>query len=431
MSRTAAGGVYRIHHMIKRTKIRNNGITFFYEQDPSAGRVTAALFFKAGVLWEKPREYGVTRFVSQLLFRELSAVTPEDLTFSLRCGRDHTAFLCAAPKELAGEAVAALARLFDAPPFDAATVEEVRREMLRELAAYAPTREDEEERLYFERDNYGVPLCGTTKTVDALTAEKLEQYRGLWFARSNACFVLTGGFSDGQGKAIEAFLREQPARKHKNPNVKPTFPEEQFFRTSASDRLIPTAGNVTVALLFDVDLCETKPVYADLLRLLLADPAEGTVSAALRKKQLTDALQGELRLYTGFAVLALSCDVPHDKIAEAINVMADAIAGRKEKLTEETAAPFFGRYRENQLYRRGDAADTAYDIGLHNFILYTDDIVLPESDADAVMERLLDAADHILIPDNAKFLIYYNEKQGADLAAVRRSIAAARIRLFV
>ncbi|MBQ6066451.1 MAG: insulinase family protein [Clostridia bacterium] len=417
--------------MIKRTKIRNNGITFFYEQNLSAGRVTAALFFKAGVLWEKPRKYGVTRFVSRLLFRELTAGAPEDLPFSLRCGRDHTAFLCAAPKELAGEAVAALARLFDAHPFDAASVEDIRRETLREIAAYAPTRADEEERLYFERDNYAVPLCGTANAVAALTAEQLDRWRDLWFARSNACFVLTGGFSDGQGKAIEAFLRELPPRKHKNLNVKPVFPEEQFFRTSASDRLIPTDDEgATVTLLFDVDLCESKPVYADLLRQLLTDPTDGAVCAALRREQLTGAVKGELRLYTGFAVLAISCDVPTEKLADGIAAMADAIAECKEELTEERAAPFFGRYRENRLYRRGDG-DRAYDIGLHNFILYTDDMTLPQDRNDAVMEKLLDAADLVLIPDNMKFLIYYNEKQVADLAAVRRSLTAARIRLFV
>ena len=416
--------------MIKRTKIRSNGITFFYEQDLSAGSVTAALFFKAGVLWEKPREYGVTRFVSRLLFRGLTAGAPDELAFSLREGRDHAAFLCTAPKERAGETVSALARLFDTP-FDAASVEGVRRETLREIAAYAPTKSDKEERLYFERESYAVPLMGTAETVGALTAEQLERYRGLWFARSNACFVLTGGFSDGQGKEIEAFLRELPVQKHKNPNVKPTFPEEQFFRTSASDRLIPTDGDrATVTLLFDVDLCETKPVYADLLLRLLTDPEKGAVGAALRRQRLTDDLRGELRLYIGFAVLALSFGLPHDKAADGIAAMADALAECKEKLTEELAAPFFGRYRENRLYRRGDG-DRAYDIGLHNYIIYTDDIVLPEGNADAVMERLQDAADHILIPDNAKFLVYYNEKQGADLAAVRRSVAAARVRLFV
>ena len=418
--------------MIKRTKIRSNGITFFYEQNLSAGSVTAALFFKAGILWEKPRESGVTRFVSRLLFRELTAGAPRDLAFSLREGRDHVAFLCTAPSDRAGEAVAALARLFDATPFEAATVEEVRRETLREIATYEPTRADEEERLYFERDRYAVPLCGTAKTVAALTAEQLNDRRGGCFTPSDACFVLTGGFSDGQADGIEAFLRERPAQKHKPLNVKPVFPETQFFRTSACDRLIPTdSDRATVTLLFDVDLGETKPVYADLLRLLLTDPAEGAVSVALRKRQLTDAVRGELRLYTGFAALALSCDVPHDRTADSIAVMAETVAECKEALTEETAAPFFGRYRENQLYRRGDSADAAYDIGLHNFILYTDDVALPEDcSADAVMERLLDAADRILIPDNAEFLVYYNEKRGADLPAIRRSVTEARIRLF-
>ena len=46
--------------MIKRTKIRSNGITLLSEQNQSAGSVTAALFFKSGLLWEKEKEYGVT-----------------------------------------------------------------------------------------------------------------------------------------------------------------------------------------------------------------------------------------------------------------------------------------------------------------------------------------------------------------------------------
>ena len=121
------------------------------------------------------------------------------------------------------------------PPFEAASVEEVRRETLREIAACASTRADEEERLYFERDQYAVPLCGAAKTVAALTAEQLNKWRGACFAPSDACFVLTGGFSDGQADGIESFLRGLPAQKHKNLNVKPVFPETQFFRTSACD----------------------------------------------------------------------------------------------------------------------------------------------------------------------------------------------------
>ena len=417
--------------MIKRTKIRSNGITFLYEQDQGADSVTAALFFKAGNLWEKPREYGITYLLARLLLREISENAPEGLTVSLRCERDHAAFLCAAPPDRAQEAVTVLAGLFDAPLPDAAAIEQTRDDVLRELSQYVPHKEDVDERLYFDRPNYDVPLYGTAKTVSALPPEKLEKWRELRFTRANACFVLTGAFTDGDGKAVEKFLREQPPQKHKSLNSRPVFPGEQFFRTSAGDRFPATNDEfATVTLLFEIDLCESKPVYAELLRRILTDPDGGVVNGALLQKKLTDRVTGTLRYYTGFAVLAISYPVFHSRAADSITLLADTVARCRNSLKEAMAAPYFDEYRTNRLYRR--AGDDAYGIGLHNFILYTDDVVLPEGRCnDAVMERLLEAANLILIPDNAVFIVRYDKNNAESEEDLRRSVIAARIRLFV
>ena len=419
--------------MIKRTRIRSNGITFLYEQDQSADSVTAALFFKAGVLCERPREFGITQFVARLLLREITAGAPKELAFSLRCGRDHAAFLCTAPNDRAGEAVATLTRLFDAPPFDDAAIEQVRRKTLEELAAYTPTRADEEERLYFARDQYAVPLCGTERSAAALTAERLARWRATVFTRSNACFVVTGGFSDAAAKDITAFLREQPAQKHKNLNAKPVFPPDQFFRTSASDLFLPTQSDCgRIELLFEVDLGETKPVWAAMLRRLLTEPQTGALEEALTKAALTDAVRGQLRLYQGFALLSLSCAVFHRNIPNALARIAETLGAFKNSFPEKQAEALLPYYAENRLYRHAGGAERAYELGLHNFILYSDDIVLPDRcSADSAAEQLLEAIDHILIPDNALFIIHYNTAYGADLAAIRQRVTAARIRLFI
>ena len=417
--------------MIKRTKIRSNGITFLYEQDQSADSVTAALFFKAGSLWEKPREYGITYFLARLLLRAVSANAPEGLTVSLRCGRDHAAFLCAAPPDRAQEAVAVLVGLFDAPLPDAAAIEQTRYDVLRELSQYAPRKEDVDERLYFDRPNYDVPLYGTAKTVAALTPEKLAKWRELRFIRANACFVLTGAFADGGDKAVAAFLREQPPQKHKSLNSKPVFPGEQFFRTSAGDRFLATNNEfAAVTLLFEIDLCESKPVYAELLRRILTDPDGGVVNGALLQKKLTDRVTGTLRYYTGFSVLSISYPVFHSRAADSITLLADTVARCRNSLKEAMAAPYFDAYRTNRLYRR--AGDDAYEIGLHNFILYTDDIVLPEGCSnDTIMERVMEAANLILLPDNAMFIVRYDNSRADAEKDLRRSVIAARIRLFV
>ena len=84
--------------MLKRIKIRSNGLTLLYDQNQSAGSVTAALFFKSGVMYEKERELGVSRFVQELLFRQCAAGFSPDLTTEQVTGRDHGAILCTAPR---------------------------------------------------------------------------------------------------------------------------------------------------------------------------------------------------------------------------------------------------------------------------------------------------------------------------------------------
>ena len=108
------------------------------------------------------------------------------------------------------------------------------------------------------------------------------------------------------------------------------------------------------------------------------------------------------------------------------------IAAGAEVWVDIPDAPLLKDYAVNRLYRTDDNAHYAYDVGLHNFILFTDDLLLPEDiSAEAATEALLTAADLILLPDNAVFTLYYNEKRGADPAAIKKRLAAARIRLFL
>lgn len=418
--------------MIRRTKIRSNGITLLSEQNQSAGSVTAALFFKSGTAHEKEQDYGATRFTQELLFRSRLASSPVGAV-GQRIGRDHAAFFCDAPAGSALQAVHALAAITDGKPFSEDLIETVRGDLLRECASFIPSREDETERLYFGLPAYAVPPHGTEKTLRTLTPAQLERRRGDYFNRANACFILTGDFSDSELKEAETFLRGLPPQKHKSLNLKPQFPPEQFFRTSAEDRFLPTDDDTgRIELLFEIDLCETKPIWAAMLRRLLAEPQTGVLQKAMTKGKLTDEIHSELRIYQGFAVLRLSCAAFHKDLPAAVTKLSETIAAFREGISEEQTGPLLSYYAENRLYRYAAGADHTYELGLHNYILYTDDIMLPERrSSDAVMERLTEAADDVLIPDNALFLIYYNEKRGADLPAIRQSVIKARIRLFL
>lgn len=418
--------------MLKRIKIRSNGLTFLYDQNQSAGSVTAALFFKSGVMYEKERELGVSRFVQELLFRQYEAGFSPDMITEETAGRDHAAFLCTAPPECAKEAVARLLRVFDGEPFDSAQIEAVRTELTREAQTWKPSPEETAEALWFDLPQYSVSPFGAEQTLTALTADKLRQWRELYFSPFNACLVVAGAIGSEDLAAVTAMLRSLPAPKRKAAVTKQLFPAEQFFRTSASDRLIPTEEVfASVLLQFEVDLGETQYVWAELLRRLLTEPPHGAVLTALTDKKLTDNVEGELRLYRGFAALSLSCHTFHANAADCALLLAESAADFKENVREETVAPLLKEYAVNRLYRTDDVAHYAYDVGLHNFILYTDDLLLPANvSAEDATEALLTAADLILLPDNAVFTVYYNEKRGADPAAVRKNLAAARIRLF-
>ena len=201
------------------------------EQNQSAGSVTAALFFKSGILSEKEREYGVTRFVQELLYRDCLSRLPAGCAGQTH-GRDHAAFFCHTAPETAAEAIQTLAGLTEATSFSDETIEAVRADLLRECAAFVLSRADEVERLYFGIPAYRTPPCGTEQTLRSLTQTQLNRRREQYFTRANACFILTGNFTDDQLKTVTAFLRSLPPQKHKSLNLKPQFPPNQFFRTS-------------------------------------------------------------------------------------------------------------------------------------------------------------------------------------------------------
>ena len=237
-------------------------------------------------------------------------------------------------------------------------------------------------------------------------------------------------------------FRQKPESSHGasagNPAAKTEKPEHAaavslFFRDSASDRLLPTeAPFAAVSLRFDIDLGETKPVYAELLRRLLEKHVSGRGMAAATRTKLTDRVNVDLNYYTGFAVLSLSCYTFHANTADCVSMLGNSAVAIKEGLNEEAVAPLLEDYAINRLYRTEDTSRYAYDVGLHNFILYTDDILLPQNiNNENATEALMTAADLIMVPDNAVYTIYYDEQRGANPQAIRKRLAAARIRLFV
>jgi predicted Zn-dependent peptidase len=391
-----------------------NGIAVYSYPQPHLHTFCIGLYVKAGLLYEKPEEAGVTHFLEHVLFRNLGGMPQRELYERLEgIGAEFNActykefvyfYITAAPRHFA-ECAEIIARLLAPPDFSAADVALERKRVQSEI------REEDElssvehfaKREVWKGTSLSGLITGTITDVASMGAESLRTEKRKAFTARNMFFYVTGRHAaedaealcrlagsyaveagverDNRAPAPEGFMRRDGAVLLRNTS---DLPEALFSFDMACARYSMAELNLLYDLLFSGTLCRFN------LRLS-------------EDRGLVYDYDAYLEQYSNIGTIYVEFSAMQSRLAEALEVSVGAFRSMKEGVTAEELALFLPEYTDNCLAALDRPQRLNWDMAYNNHILgkgYASVEEPPDLYRAVTPGRLMEIAREIFRPEN-------------------------------
>ncbi len=395
------------------------------------------VYLKGGTLYESRANQGVSHLLEHLCFRNLNGIPQEQLYRRLDA--------IGTEMDGATEPNAVIFRLWIAPRFfdDAFdlllrlfapgkwTQEEVDLEkqvVLRQI-------ENEEQSFLWDmsakywRTRAGAfPGMGTGDSVAAMTMDQIHRWKHRIFRPSNACFVLTGNFSDGMLKKALDVLGDLP-----DPGPTPfqqPAPMNFCARDASSDGLFNADCDLAqVALSFDIDANLVYPACANMLSYMTGAGFSSALFTELREKQaLVDDISSEVVSVGPFRRFAIDYEVSHDRLQKSLELTFSILNRLRRFISQEQMDRTRVYFTENEKMILDRAGSMNERLGYAFLAGNTDECDVDTRirlHSDLTAENIQDAALAIFRPDTLCCFIEKNPKK-IKAAALRKTLEKCR-----
>lgn len=185
-----------------------NGIRIVSEHIPHVRSISVGIWVGAGSRFELPKENGITHFIEHMLFKGTKTRTARQIAEEFdRIGGEINAFTskentCYYAKVLDhhGElAISILADMFFNSEFAVGELEKERQVVLEEIlmSEDAPDDDVHEQlwRVMYPTDSLGLPILGTSKTLQTFTADMIHQYMARHYYPGNIVVSVAGNIT--------------------------------------------------------------------------------------------------------------------------------------------------------------------------------------------------------------------------------------------
>jgi len=254
-----------------------NGLRIICKPETDTPLVAIDVFVRAGAPQETTANAGIGSFVAHTLFASTPSSTPEIMTREINAlggnvsaawHPDWTQIAALTVKDKFPDAIFLLANSLKNADFDAATVENVRQQILSELdsrdADLFQTAYGNLQKTLYAGTSYGRPEGGTAGTVRRLTRADLLRYYARYYVPQNLVFVVVGNVTaqaaqqqitdalddfPRAGRAAPGFSDPLPPLTQDLPPVRVYQPDLDQEIVMAGYRAAPTSGPDYPALL--------------------------------------------------------------------------------------------------------------------------------------------------------------------------------------
>ncbi|WP_456433324.1 M16 family metallopeptidase [Thermosulfuriphilus sp.] len=201
------GGAVEIGPGLQKT-VLENGLTVIVKESHRAPVVAIQVWVKAGSLYERDQEAGVSHFIEHLIFRggeeRPSGALAEEIesaggSINAYTSYDYTVYHLTVPQQAFKEALGALAEALFHPVFDKQDIDREREVILEEMRM----RQDQPEiklsrvlmQLAYPNHPYGRPIIGYESTLKALGRQEIISYYERRYRPVHMTLVIVGDVS--------------------------------------------------------------------------------------------------------------------------------------------------------------------------------------------------------------------------------------------
>lgn len=364
----------------QRLRITDNGVRVFSYRQPHLHSFCIGLYVKAGVLYERPDETGITHFLEHVLFRNLGGMPLRELyekleamgaAFDACTYREFVYFSIAATTRHFDGCAELIARLLAPLSVTAADVCVERKRVQNEIREDDPLGDFDYviRRAVWGDSPLSRPITGSITGVAGIGLEQLRRTRDEVFQAQNLCLYVTGNFTNEHISTLCACVgQHRLARGDARRTVAPLAAAFQNRNGSAVIRQSVEMPRVCYS--FDVDCSRYTMAEINLLDdLLFRGTLSRFIMALSEESGLVYGHDAYVEQYLNGGTLYVRYAVMQSKLYESLGIATRVFRSMKEHIDETDLGYHLPKYYDNYDMTMDDPDDLNWHMAYDNFIL--------------------------------------------------------------
>jgi predicted Zn-dependent peptidase len=409
---------------MEKRYITKNGVSIYSYKNPGLHGFFISLFLRAGSMYEKAGEWGITHFLEHISIRNVNKqmggslyrqLDRQGVEFNASTYAEMVQFYVSGAADKFDFAASLITRIFSPVCLTASEVEAERKRIKAEI------RESDDKGSLLSFSNTQVhgqtslarQITGTLSDVNRISARGLEEYRRRVFSPDNFFFYVTGSFTDEDisrlAEYTEAYSFDASGEIHNN--IAPVS-EKHFNR--GGDVAVKNADFTAVRFTFDLDMSRLSVPVTDLIYdiLLSGYDSEFFMEMSERRGLFYD-ISGAVERYRNMGELYFSYEVRQKDLYEAVKLTVEILNRFKSHTLPDTELMKSG-YVDNASLLYDDAREFNFTMAYDNHIM---NLAYPSiSDRAAAYknvsaEEVRQGACEIFRPENLTLTLKGNKKK--------------------
>ena len=410
------------HNERERSITTKSGVRIYYYRNPSLHSFFISAFLKAGSMYESERDSGITHFLEHAIIRNVNAgydgklyalLDRNGIEFDASTYSEMVQFYSSGACDKFSLGAQIITGILSPITLSA---DEIKAEGGR---IKAEIRENEERTSLANFTNQivheGTPLSrsitGSNKSVSAITAKRLENYRSSVFTKDNLFFYVTGNFTDEDIKYLGELIDKYPLGDGAyHDNVAPVC--HSFAKRG--DVYVKNADFTMVRFTFDMDMSRISMAESDLLYdMLIGGYSSKFFIEMSEKRGLFYDISGGMERYLNIGTLSFSYEVKESRLEEAVALTISVLQGIKNgEITDEECMKV--SYVDNAMMLYDDPRELNFTFAYDNHIMNAGYDSIPSRMSAYKSVSAFDlsrAARELFVPENLTVTVKGNKKK--------------------
>ena len=404
-----------------------NGIEIYSYKNPALHGFSISLFLRAGLMYEREQEQGITHFLEHVLIRNINKQKGGKLYATL--DKHGVEFNAATYSEMvqfythgasANFSVGAdvIASFFNPIILNASEIATERKRIKAEI------RESDEKnsmasfsaaQVYADTSLAG-SITGTNKSVDRITLTKLEEYRKRVFIKENLFIYVTGSFDDSDLSHLcdivgSIELCEARTESDIHTNIAPV---SRYFGNRDAMISVKNADYTSLRFTFDMDMASVDDNAADILYdMLLSGYSSPFFIEMSEERGLFYDTSGAVEKFKNVGNFYFGYEVKERDVYDAAAITVDILNDYAKNLRHPSEIIKAG-YVDNALLLYDDMREFNFTMAYDNHIMDAGYKTLEDRIAAyraLTPERIRDTARALFRPENLTLTIKGSKKR--------------------